>query len=302
MPTENAHVYRGRFAPTPTGPLHSGSLVTALASYLDAKHHNGTWLIRIEDIDPLREMPEASKHILDTLEKHHLFPDEAIVFQSGQNEYYQHLLTRLESIQAVYPCKCSRSELKKSHGRHTAGCRNQPLPARSACTGQQDFAIRFKLESQVFSWQDRVCDRCTFRLQKERDDFVVKRKEGFFAYQLAVVADDIQQHITHIVRGQDLLDNTPMQLALYQALGIEPPIYGHTPLVVNEQNQKLSKQNRARAIATDSPRDNLVQALTWLDQPVPNRLKKETVASILEWAVEHWNIARLKQISCIRMT
>ncbi len=301
MPSKTRQGYRGRFAPTPTGPLHFGSLVTALASYLDAKHHNGVWLVRIEDIDPLREMPNAAKQILTALEKHHLFWDESLLFQSTQNHRYEQLLTRLESAKAVYPCQCSRSELARNHGLHSAGCRDHPA-IRAASTAHRDHAIRFKLESQVFSWLDRVCHHCTFQMQKEIDDFVVKRKEGFFAYQLAVVADDIEQKISHIVRGQDLLDSTPMQLALYETLGAEPPVYGHTPLVVNELGQKLSKQNHATPISVGSPRDNLVQALICLNQPVPNRLHKGTVATILDWAVENWDITRLQQVACIPMT
>ncbi len=290
--------YRGRFAPTPTGPLHMGSLVTALASYLDARHHDGTWLVRIEDIDPQREQPEATQKILTTLTAHGLTWDETVRYQSRQSALYEVTLDRLRAQKNVYQCPCSRKQLQQNQGLHLSHCPraqtfNPPSTTQNSSPETVPSASRFRVVDTNYVWSDRICGECTFSLTPGSDDFVVKRREGFYAYQLAVVADDIDQHITHIVRGQDLLDNTPMQLSLYQALGQALPRYAHTPLILNAAGQKLSKQNHARAIDDREASKNLSTALQYLNHALPNELNNAPVPAILQWATENWAMARL---------
>lgn len=300
--------YRGRFAPTPTGPLHFGSLVTALASFLDARHHKGVWLVRIEDIDPQREQPGAAPNILATLAAHGMISDEPVRFQSRQNDLYDARLAELERDLHTYPCPCSRKQLQAQGGRHLSICGGARLPSGSPPDSRPStyspdatMALRFRITDTVFSWQDLVCGPTRFTLNPEVDDFVLKRREGFYAYQLAVVADDIDQGITHIVRGQDLLDNTPMQMALYLKLGATLPSYAHTPLVVSASGQKLSKQNRAPAIEAHRARQNLCTALTVLGHPVPAELNNASIPAILQWAAEYWELNRLSHLPQITL-
>lgn len=279
----NTRTYRGRFAPSPTGPLHFGSLVTALASYLEAKSRNGLWLIRIEDLDPLREPPEATGQILASLDAHGLFSDEPIRFQSHQHEAYLSAIELLLNKGSAYRCACSRKQLQANQGRHPH-CRSG-----GATTSNQPFAIRFALNDEQCHWQDQLLGPQHQLVQAEIDDPVILRKEGFFAYQLAVVMDDIEQGITDVVRGSDLLDMTAQQLQIYQALAATPPHWLHIPVIVNEQGQKLSKQNLAPALDNHTPVKNLHVALNALGQQPPESLLAGSVDNLLDWGTEHWN-------------
>lgn len=275
--------YRGRFAPSPTGPLHFGSLVTALASWLEAKSARGDWLVRIEDLDPLREPPEATGQILHSLECHGLFPDEPVRFQSRRHDAYQRAIETLLAQGRAYRCRCSRKQLKNNHGHHPNQC-------RKGGTRPEDgpHAVRFALEDESSHWQDDLLGTQKQRVHAELDDPVILRKEGFYAYQLAVVVDDIDQGITHVVRGSDLLDMTAQQQQIFQALGAEPPQWLHIPVIVNEQGQKLSKQTHAPALDDHRPARNLFLALQALGQQPEPTLAHATVEEVLSWAEAHW--------------
>ncbi|UZE95872.1 tRNA glutamyl-Q(34) synthetase GluQRS [Alkalimarinus alittae] len=279
--------YRGRFAPSPTGPLHFGSLVAALASFLDARKNNGIWLVRIEDIDPLREAPGASSDILRTLESHHLFWDETVRYQSQQSSAYESLIEQLKQSGHTYYCPCSRKTLNKNNGSHSSECNPQHPDAL------KPMAIRFHTKERTYTWNDLLLGQQSFLANKQTDDFVIKRKEGFYSYQLAVVCDDIDQRITHIVRGSDLLDSTPAQLALYDALATSPPLFGHIPIIVNNRGQKLSKQNLAPSINTPRISQNLQHALAALNHPLPPLLSGASAEEIIAWAIQNWSLNRV---------
>ena len=242
--------YVGRFAPSPTGKLHAGSLVAALASYLDARAHDGEWLIRIEDVDTLRCHDEFSQSILEVLSQLHLYSDREIIFQSHRTERYQAVFDHLKNIGRVYGCSCSRREIDEAdsrlglpHGCYPGTCRNGAKgPVRS---------YRFRTSTGITSFKDRRLGIFEQNVENTVGDFVVKRADELFAYQLAVVVDDHDQGVTDVVRGEDLLDNTPRQLQLYQALGWSSPSYMHIPLVLNNRHEKLSKQAGARPLTDD---------------------------------------------------
>lgn len=276
------HQYRGRFAPSPTGPLHFGSLVTALASYLEAKSRNGQWLIRIEDLDPLREPAEATGQILNSLDAHGLFPSEPVHFQSRRSDAYHLAIEYLLSRGHAYRCSCSRKELQANHGRHPQRCRD------NTSTRDNPFAVRFALNNEQCQWHDQLLGPQHQVVRSEINDPVILRKEGFFAYQLAVVVDDIEQGITDVVRGSDLLDMTAQQLQIYRALKSTPPRWLHIPVIVNDLGQKLSKQNHAPGLNNQVPVANLFAALNALNQQPPSSLRSETLENLLDWACAHW--------------
>ncbi|MBD3656055.1 tRNA glutamyl-Q(34) synthetase GluQRS [Marinobacter sp.] len=278
-----ANPYRGRFAPSPTGPLHFGSLVTALASFLEARIRSGTWLVRIEDLDPLREPADAADRILHSLQVHQLISDEPIRFQSRRHAAYHAAIASLISQHKAYRCRCSRKQLLAHGGRHPDHCRTAHLSdSGTPC------AIRFALEDERSEWQDELLGPQHQWVRPELDDPVLLRKEGFFAYQLAVVVDDIDQGITDVVRGSDLLGMTAQQQQLFRALGHQPPRWLHIPVILNAAGQKLSKQNQAPALDDTTPAANLTDALQALGQQPPAELRSCTPAEILAWAVRHW--------------
>lgn len=280
--------YRGRFAPSPTGPLHFGSLVTALASYLEARCHHGAWLVRIEDLDPLRESREAVDRILNSLEAHRLHSDETIRYQSKRGDSYRAAIERLLANGQAYPCACSRKDLQARQGRHTEACQaRNPIPPGTP------YAVRFALKDAVASWDDQLLGTQTLHVRANIDDPVILRKEGFFAYQLAVVLDDIDQGINHIVRGSDLLDTTGQQQQVYQAFNAECPHWLHIPVILNEAGQKLSKQTHAPALDDSRPADNLVRALAALGQCPPAELATATPETVLAWGQDHWQRQRI---------
>ena len=286
MPTV-PDTYVGRFAPSPTGPLHFGSLVGALASFLDARAHQGTWLVRIEDIDPLREPPGAADQILAALEAHGLQWDGTVLFQSQRSHAYEAALSQLLEQNQAYYCPCSRKELNEHQGRH-------PRQSRKAeFTNGADIAIRFRVEDSCVRIIDAIQGPLAFPVRAELDDFVLKRKEGFYAYQLAVVVDDARQGVTHVVRGSDLLDSLPWQRLLQDTLNLPVPVYAHIPVITNEQGQKLSKQNRSPALNSHTASDNVTRALLALGLSVPADLQQAPPNLILAWATFQWSLDRV---------
>lgn len=263
--------YVGRFAPSPTGPLHAGSLVAALASWLDARAHGGQWLIRIEDVDTARCVPGSAELILQQLAQCGLTSDGPVAYQSQRSTAYQAALDRLIEGGHAYPCACTRNDIalanaargitKSRHGDMTypGTCR----PERGGLQGKPARAWRLRVPegaSSIIDWHDRRLGPQSQNLEEAVGDFVIKRADGLWAYQLAVVVDDAEQGVTHVVRGEDLTDNTPRQIWLQRCLGLPTPAYCHTPLVLAEDGQKLSKQNGAQALDLSRPIDALQQA------------------------------------------
>lgn len=237
--------YRGRFAPSPTGALHAGSLAAALASWLDARAHDGTWLVRIEDLDPPRTVAGAAADIIDTLAAFGLASDEPIVRQRERGALYTAALDRLQALGLVYGCACSRKDIDDlaAHSGLRAGV--YPGTCRSGTQGRAPRALRVRVPAEIVEFADRAAGRFAQNLEREVGDFVVRRADGLWAYQLAVVVDDAAQRITDVVRGADLLDNTPRQIFLQRALGYPTPRYLHVPVVTTAAGEKLSKQTGA---------------------------------------------------------
>ncbi len=285
--------YRGRFAPSPTGPLHFGSLVAAVGSYLDAKHHGGTWLIRMEDLDTPRCMPNAAEDILRTLAAFGLHSDEPVLYQSRRSSAYEKTLKYLQDIGTTYPCGCTRKEISDSALQGIDGpvypgtCRNGFSPERKA------HAWRVRTDSRRVEFDDELQGRIGQNIENEIGDFVIKRADGLFAYQLAVVVDDAFQGITHVVRGADLLSSTPRQIHLQHLLGLTTPAYMHLPVVTNHAGEKLSKQTRAEAVI---PGDGatLYQVLKFLRQQPPPSLREDAIKEMLAWGVKHWQPENLR--------
>ncbi|MES3000532.1 MAG: tRNA glutamyl-Q(34) synthetase GluQRS [Pseudomonadota bacterium] len=262
--------YIGRFAPSPTGPLHAGSLVAALASWLDARAHAGRWLVRIEDVDTPRCMPGAAEHILRQLTDCALVPDQQPVWQSARGQVYQQALDRLVEQGRAYPCACSRKDIERAlaalgrpHERNAELV--YPGTCRDGLHGKPARAWRFRTVPGIVTWCDRRLGMQQQDVEREVGDFVLKRADGLWAYQLAVVVDDAAQGITHVVRGEDLADNTARQLQLQEALNFRAPEYLHTPLVLGTNGEKLSKQNGAQAVDTSDPIASLNAAAHALD-------------------------------------
>lgn len=288
-------LYRGRFAPSPTGPLHAGSLVAALASWLDARAHAGQWLVRIEDVDSTRCLPGMDRLILQQLAALGLVSDQPPVYQSQRSARYQAALDLLAARKLAYPCACSRKDIEEAwaaqgtqrarhgeliypgtcrNGLHGRDARAWRMRVDSRATESSDIASESGLEAikeaavysdGVVHWTDRRLGAQSQNVAREVGDFVLRRADGLFAYQLAVVVDDADQHITHVVRGEDLADNTARQIVLQRALGLPTPSYLHTPLVLGANGEKLSKQNGAAALDTSAPLTALNAAARTLD-------------------------------------
>ncbi len=261
----SALLYRGRFAPTPSGPLHFGSLVAALASYLAARSHAGKWLLRIEDVDPPRVVAGASAGIVRTLAAHGFEWDDGVLYQSDRNEAYQAALARLIDLGRAYPCVCSRKRLAELA---VPGVDGPVYPG--TCRGRRAdaaAALRFFLPEQRVVFHDALLGRVACDVTRECGDFVLQRADGVFSYQLAVVVDDAEQGITHIVRGADLLTSTPRQIVLQQALGYPTPAYMHLPVVLNSRGEKLSKQTLAAPLDDANPMPALRLAGRFLGLP-----------------------------------
>ncbi len=280
--------YRGRFAPSPSGPLHFGSLVAAIGSYLDAKHQHGKWLVRIEDLDTPRTVTGAVDSILRTLEAYRLEWDEPVVYQSERSAFYQAAFDHLHAEQLIYPCACTRKEIADStfqYGReliYPGTCRN------GLTSGKNIRAWRIRVNNAQIKFTDRVHGAVTQDLTAETGDFVIKRADSLFAYQLAVVADDYEQEISHVVRGADLLLSTPRQIYLQQCLQLTTPIYMHLPVVLNTDGEKLSKQTHAQSVEASKTVETFFAALTFLQQQPPVELRYDSVEQIRTWAIENW--------------
>jgi glutamyl-Q tRNA(Asp) synthetase len=296
--------YRGRFAPSPTGPLHFGSLIAATGSYLQAKQARGQWLVRIEDLDPPRAVPRAADLILRTLETFGFEWDKSVLFQGTRTPAYEYALDTLRSQGLSYPCSCSRSELQalnvgmpgnNDELYYPGRCRQGPIRA------QEPYAWRFRVPGEPICFLDQLQGSHCVNLQTAIGDFVIKRRDGWFAYQLAVVVDDAEQGITEVVRGTDLLFNTPRQIALQRALGTPPPAYMHLPLAVDPLGRKLAKSNAAAPVDADNAARALWRALRFLRQPIPDELQVAAVSSLWNWAITHWDATRLKNISRIEV-
>ena len=274
--------YIGRFAPTPSGHLHFGSLVAALASYLDARSVGGRWLLRMEDLDPPREMPGAQGAILDALQRYGFEWDGELVRQSERHDAYAQVVDRLFSMGLAYACTCSRKQLEGYHGIYPGLCRN-------AGHSMENAAIRVRVPELMYSFEDRVQGLFGQHLGRDVGDFVIRRRDGLYAYQLAVVLDDAWQGVTDIVRGADLLDSTPRQLYLQELLGLPQPRYLHVPLIVQPDGHKLGKSYRSPPLTASQATPLLLRALRTLGQATDDRLCHASPREVLDWAVTHWN-------------
>lgn len=279
--------YIGRFAPSPSGPLHLGSLSTALASYLQAKSKKGKWLLRIEDIDPPREQISAPKLIQDTLIAHGLVWDEDVSYQSQHHDEYQKTLRKLEEDDRLYHCKCTRKRVKSLGGIYDGKCRHLSLP-------QNDTAVRFHNQTPVHQFEDELLGLVEATDRSLDEDFIIRRKDKLWAYQLAVVVDDHNQGITEVVRGSDLIQPTFFQLSLFKGLNWSPPQYLHVPVLSYSQGQKLSKQNHAPAIDNMRAIENIRLCLGYLNQTLPPF--NYSLFQTLEHAVIHWNLSAIHQV------
>ncbi|MFW8591652.1 tRNA glutamyl-Q(34) synthetase GluQRS [Glaciecola sp. 2405UD65-10] len=294
MNTSEKSMYVGRFAPSPSGPLHFGSLVCALASYLHAKQHNGKWLLRIEDIDTPRINPAMNEVILRSLELHGLKWDNEVSYQSQRHHLYEHTLSELEKRKLIYACSCSRKQIRARSGTYDGHCRLRNLPSAG-------HAIRFMHSNKHTHFQDLYKGEVHIKHAIASEDPVLKRADGIYAYHLAVVADDIEQGVTHIVRGNDLIDTTPIHLGLYAALKQNAPQYLHIPVLVQKQGEKLSKQHHSPAIDDQTPLANLKLALYFLGLQTPAynaEIEQLTsVESLLAWATVNWQSKMLSKQS-----
>ena len=301
-PPASATVYRGRFAPSPTGPLHLGSLYTALAGYLQAKARGGQWLLRIDDLDPHRTVSNSADRIRYTLEALGLHWDGPVLYQSQRTEHYRAALAELRSAGWVYPCTCSRKELALASGENSLSpvypgfCRSRREP-----TPHEPHALRIITAGIRISFLDRLQGTVTQDLATEIGDFILFRRDHVYAYHLATVIDDAEQNITEVVRGLDLLDSTPRQIHLQQRLGLPTPGYAHIPILVDDGGRKLSKQTLAPEAEIRHPGAVLYRLLSLLKQNPPADLASASAAEALGWALGHWDIARLRGMSRIAL-
>jgi glutamyl-Q tRNA(Asp) synthetase len=286
-------VYRGRFAPSPTGPLHFGSLVAAAGSFLEAKTKNGEWLVRIEDLDTPRTVPGSADDILRTLEAYGMVWDGTVIYQSARDDAYQAALHQLQARGALYGCACTRREIADSalqgiEGPVYPGTCRDGLPA-----GRAARATRVRTQGARIIFEDAVQGTRTQDVEHEVGDFIVARADGVVAYQLAVAVDDAAQGITDVVRGADLMDSTPRQILLQRLLNLPTPRYVHLPIAVNAQDEKLSKQTRARALDQKNPVPALLDALHFLGQKPPLQLRRMRLTDVWDWATNHWQRQRI---------
>ncbi len=274
--------YTGRFAPSPTGDLHFGSLVAAVGSFLQARCRGGRWLVRIEDLDPPRVVPGSAERILADLRRFGMEPDAPVVWQGARQEAYAAALERLRSRGLLFPCACTRSELPE--GPYPGTCRDGLPP------GREGRSLRVRVDAEPVAFEDVVQGRITETLAETCGDFVVRRADGYFAYQLAVVVDDAWQGVTEVVRGADLLDSTPRQIFLQRALGLPTPRYLHLPVALDDEGRKLGKRFGSDPVAAGSPLAALGSALRFLGLPPPDH---DTLERRWSWAIAHWDETRI---------
>jgi glutamyl-Q tRNA(Asp) synthetase len=302
--------YRGRFAPSPTGPLHFGSLVAAVGSYLDARAQGGEWLLRMEDVDTPRNVPGAAEHILATLEAFGFEWDGPVLWQSQRLAAYAEALAQLQAAGLAYGCACSRKEIADSASQEMIQAASQattratiqpaidggliyPGTCRHGLpAGRSARAWRLRVNDEAIAFTDRLQGWAVQCLARDVGDFVLHRADGLFAYQLAVTVDDDFQGISDIVRGADLLASTPRQIWLQRCLGFAEPRYAHLPVATNAAGEKLSKQTLAPALDATKAAYSLVRALQFLGQPVPEALARAPVKEVWAWAREHWRFRR----------
>ena len=292
--------YRGRFAPSPSGPLHFGSLVAALGSFLESRRQGGKWLLRMEDLDTPRCSKNAADEILRTLEAFGFIWDEPVVWQSQRQEAYATALEQLKRGGSVFGCACTRRELADSSltadgaARYPGTCRDGLPPGKAAR------AWRFKVGGARIAFTDGIQGRIDCTLDTEVGDFVLLRADGIYAYQLAVVIDDAAAGITHVVRGADLLASTPRQIVLQQALGLPTPAYAHLPVALDVRGEKLSKQTLAAALDGSAAVPMLVAALAFLGQKPPPWLEQVTLNELWTWATEQWSPGQVPRANSLR--
>ena len=285
--------YVGRFAPSPTGPLHFGSLLAAVASYLEAQRHAGRWLLRIDDIDPPREQAGAADRILAALERYGFEWHGHAVFQRNSEAAHAAALRRLLDAGLAYPCGCSRSDLADTPGGPLGPV--YPGTCRNGCDAAET-AIRVRTTDEPVGFEDVLQGYQGQRLETESGDFVIWRRDGLVAYHLAVVVDDALAGVTDIVRGVDLMDSSPRQIWLQRQLGYATPRYAHIPVALNRHGQKLSKSTGAGGISLRAPQAALVRALTALRQSPPADLAAGSIGDVWNWARANWEIGRLQGI------
>ena len=273
-------VYRGRFAPTPSGPLHFGSLVAALASWLEARHHGGQWLVRIDDLDPPREAPGAADHILTQLEAFGLHWDETVRYQSQRGEAYQAAVTQLLDTGHAFHCRMTRKQLATLDHCHPGI--DAAVPAAS------DTAIRLHVPDRQLCYPDGIQGQVCNNLHRDGGAFVIRRRDGLFGYQLACALDDADDNITHVLRGADLLDSTLRQCWLLECLARPAPVYAHLPVVTNGRNLKLSKSAGSEALDPARASLLLTAALHCLGLQPPSDLQGENPAALLAWGTAHY--------------
>lgn len=288
-------LYRGRFAPSPTGPLHFGSLVTALASYLEARTRNGEWRLRIDDLDQGRCLPGMDTRIIRTLEAFGFEWNGPIAYQSHNTDAYQAALDELTRQGRIYYCQCSRKQIAAT-SRHI-GLEGPVYPGTCRTLGPHDGrgrAARIITDDEIIGFDDALCGWQSQNLARDIGDFVVRRADGFFAYQLAVVVDDHLGGIDHVVRGADLLSSTPRQVWLQRLLGYATPAYLHVPLVLGPDGRKLSKSDAAHPVNAADPVPSLLDAWNFLDQPMPDS-NDLSLPEFWQWASSVWRAQRMKQ-------
>jgi glutamyl-Q tRNA(Asp) synthetase len=296
-----AMTYVGRFAPSPTGPLHIGSLLAALGSCLEARAHGGRWLLRMEDLDPPREQPGAADAILHALEILGFEWHGAVLYQSARLEAYEEALTQLQGLGAVFPCACSRSEIADSALTGIEGPLYPGTCRAGIPVGKTARALRLRVGPGEHCFEDALQGRVCQDLARDIGDFIVRRADGCHAYQLAVVLDDAWSGITHVVRGADLLLSTPRQLYLQDLLGLPHPDYMHLPVAVNASGEKLSKQTQATPLDLSRPGSVLWQALVYLRQAPPQSLRDASIDEVWDWAEGNWQPGILKGIRQLRI-
>jgi glutamyl-Q tRNA(Asp) synthetase len=287
-------IYKGRFAPSPTGSVHYGTLVAAVGSYLQAKKNNGEWIIRMEDVDTTRKVKGSDIEILKTLETFGFQWQGEVIYQSQRTELYEHALEQLISQSLIFPCLCSRKQLVKIDSSIYPGtCRSRLLP------DVNPHALRIHANNISITFNDCVMGKQTQNIQHECGDFIIKRRDGLFAYQLAVVVDDALQGITEVVRGADLLNSTNRQIYLQQQLNYATPLYCHLPLAIDKDGNKISKSVGAASIDIRHKEKLLVSVLHFLGQSAPDDLAQSTLEDIWKWAIQHWNIRSIPQKNAI---
>jgi glutamyl-Q tRNA(Asp) synthetase len=292
--------YRGRFAPTPSGPLHLGSLLTALASWLHVRSAGGEWLLRVDDLDTERCKPQHTVQILQQLEQHGLYWDGSPRYQSRHVDEYAAALERLQSTDQVYACNCTRARLRlltrtaDEEPVYDGHCRGLQLP-------HARHALRLRVGAREVSFDDGIQGPQRCQLQTDVGDFVLRRRDGVHGYQLACAVDEHAQRITQVVRGADLLGSTFRQLHVLDTLGFARPAYRHLPVLTDRRGSKLSKQNHATPISAHAAGESLWQCLAWLGQAPPQALRRAPAQELIAWALPHWRPDRLPHATCIKV-